>query len=310
MKWPSRKKRIPVNHSRQVSSTGRTAPYAYYAQRSPERATLGRQVFRDTVAARSAKRAATYWLRRFGLLMILLAVVISLVNVLGLSTDPKIISIPTNSGQTTYLHSLDTYQAAAAQLFAGSVLNRTKITLDASGIAAALQRQFPELAAVSVSFPLIGHRPLVYIEPTQPVLVLLTNSGSAYIVDEKGRAVSAVGVSAVESLHLVGVQDKSGATITVGQSALAGDTITFIQEIIFQMQAKHLAISTLVLPAATNELDMYLAGQTYEVKFNLVNPTADQQIGTFLAVRHDLQGKGVVPRQYIDVRIDGRAYYR
>lgn len=308
MKLPF-KKRNPPAPPRQVAHLGRTNAFAYYAQRSPERAQLGRQIFRETLTARNAQKAATYWLRRFGAFMVVIAIIIGVVSVLGLSTDPKIIAVDDTANRSGYLHSFETYQQAAQKLFGGSILNRNKITLDAGGIAAAMKQEFPELAAVSVSFPLVGHRPLVYVESTKPVLVLATN-GKSYVIDEKGRAISELHGASAESLHLVNVQDKSGAAATVGQLALSSNTVAFVQELLFQMQQKHIEISTFVLPAASSELDMHLAGQVYYVKFNLVSQTADQQIGTFLAVRHQLLGKGSGPKQYIDVRVDGRAYYK
>ena len=308
MKLPF-KKRNPPAVPRHVAQLGRTNAFAYYAQRSPERAQLGRQVFRETLTARNAQKAATYWLRRFGMLMVLLTIVIGIVSVLGLSTDPKIIPLEDTANRSGYLHSFDTYQQAAQKLFGGSFLNRNKITLDANGIAAAMKQEFPELASVSVSFALVGHRPLVYVESTKPVLVLVSG-GRSYVIDEKGRAISELRGTSAESLHLINAQDQSGAAATVGQLALSSDTVAFIQEVLFQMQQKHIGISTFVLPAASSELDMHLAGQAYYVKFNLVSQTADQQIGTFLAVRHQLLGKGNSPKQYIDVRVDGRAYYK
>ena len=64
------------------------------------------------------------------------------------------------------------------------------------------------------------------------------------------------------------------------------------------------------MPAAENELDMYLTGQSYYVKFNLADSSPLQEVGTFLAVRQNLQQQGITPSQYIDVRVDGRAYYK
>lgn len=283
--------------------------YAYYAQRSPERAALGRQMFREAVSARSAKRAASYWVRRFGVLVIVIAVILGLFNVLGLSTEAKIVPLD-NVNTAGYLHSTATYQQYAQSQLAGSILNRNKITLDANAVAAAIRREFPELAVVSVSFTLGGHRPIVYIEATRPALVLVTPSGHSYVIDENGRAVSDTSGTMAEALHLVNVTDASGQEVQPGSPVLSTDTVAFIQEVTYQMQQKRVGISTFSLPAGTSELDMYLSGQTYFVKFNLADDSADQQIGTFLAVRHTLQGQGKVPSKYIDVRVLGRAYYK
>jgi hypothetical protein len=64
------------------------------------------------------------------------------------------------------------------------------------------------------------------------------------------------------------------------------------------------------LPSNANELDIQIAGQPYEVKFNLHSDKAREQAGTYLATIASLQKQGITPSKYIDVRVDGRAYYQ
>lgn len=305
-----KQKRKVAPEQRHVLTLGRTNAFSYHAQRSPERSVLGRQIFREAMTTRTAKRAANYWRRRFGLLVVLIAAVVSCISILGVSPTPRVLPLNGSTDQAGYLHSAATYQQAAQKLFAASLLNRNKITIDTSGISAAMKRQFPELAIVSINLPLIGHRPIVYIEPTKSAAILVTNSGRSYVIDDNGRAVSDATTTTAEALHLVNIKDASGAAIQIGQPALSGDTMSFIKAVLYQLQQKHLSVSTLVLPAGKSELDVYLSGQHYFVKFNLASGTAEQQAGTFLAVLHDMQGREVLPSQYVDVRVDGRAYYK
>ncbi|MGH7241431.1 MAG: hypothetical protein ACREGB_03995, partial [Candidatus Saccharimonadales bacterium] len=69
-------------------------------------------------------------------------------------------------------------------------------------------------------------------------------------------------------------------------------------------------VESMALPPAAYELDVKPAGVGYFVKFNMHEDTARQQAGTFLAVRERLVSQGVTPGSYIDVRLDGRAYYK
>jgi hypothetical protein len=71
-----------------------------------------------------------------------------------------------------------------------------------------------------------------------------------------------------------------------------------------------MSVGSMILPAGTSELDVHLAGQPYFVKFNLNNNDPRQQAGTFLAAIANLQKNHITPAQYIDVRVDGRAYYQ
>lgn len=305
--------------SRQSPLPGRRRPvpsrspspqiYSYRSQRSEQFGTTGRQSFRDVVNADKASKAARYWLQRFGVLVVLVVVIISLASLLLVSPDPRI--LPLKSDQTAFLRPTDVYQQAAAKLFAGSLANRNKVTVNTTAIALSLKHEFPELSAVSITLPLVGHRPIVYIQPTTPALLLTTTQNQSFVIDQNGRALATGDqVANIGSLHLIPVKDESGVVVQAGQLALSSDTVAFIKSIEFQLAQQHIGISTLVLPSASSELDAYIAGQSYFVKFNLESGGADQQAGAYLAVRHQLAGEHITPREYIDVRIAGRAYYQ
>jgi len=80
-----------------------------------------------------------------------------------------------------------------------------------------------------------------------------------------------------------------------------------------QLRAQNVSIKAMTLPAASSELDVYIGGTSYFVKFNLqdINDSAANiQSGTFLALKKHLAEQNKTPSQYIDVRLEGRAYYR
>jgi len=302
-----RRSKIP-SERRHVTPAGRTNQYAYYARRSAEPANLGRQVFREALNARTAKRAAHYSAQRFGLLLVILAVAVALISIMNLSTDPKVIPADDRSG--AFLHPVSLYEQAAQKLFQNSIWNQNKLTVDTANISAQLRHEFPELSLVTITLPLVGHRPIIYIAQAEPALLLQTNDGRAYIVDNTGRLIGTANTNAAVSLHLLNVRDTSNTSTSLGQLAVASDTVQFIQAVQYQIAQKGLGVSTYVLPAGTSELDMYLDGQHYFVKFNLADDSALQQVGTFLAVKHNLEEQGITPASYIDVRVAGRAYYK
>lgn len=303
-----RKDKPTIHPLRQVSSPERPKAFSYYEMRSAEPGMTGRQIFREAISARTARRAASYWGRRFGLLIVLLVAVIAFFSILTVNPDPKV--IPNDNGrQVVYLHSTATYERAAQSWLEQSPLSRTKLTLDTGALAAALQREYPELSNVSVSLPLIGHRPVIYISAVRPAVVLVNKSG-AYVIDQNGRDEGGVDGKTPESLGLVPVRDESDAPVHLGQLALSAQTVAFMQVLYYQVQQKNLTVTTFVLPATTSELDMYLGGLTYYARFNLADNSPLQQVGTFLATKHYLEGQGIVPTAYIDARIVGRAYYK
>jgi hypothetical protein len=116
-------------------------------------------------------------------------------------------------------------------------------------------------------------------------------------------------VAASVKEKLVVVQDQSALAVTAGASALPSDDIGFITEVIGQLAAKNLHVSSLVLPGGVRELDVRIEGAPYTVKFNL-RGDARVEAGAFMAVKQQLERENKTPGSYIDVRVDNKAYYR
>ncbi len=171
-------------------------------------------------------------------------------------------------------------------------------------------KQFPELSSVSVVLPLLAHRPVVYLTPSQPTLIITGLSGS-YVLDDNGKALFTVtDTKTIPSLKLPVLTDQSGLKLSLGQRVLSSTDISFIETIIAQLVAKQVMVSSLTLPVASREIDITITGQPYFVKFNLQDGNALEQAGTLLATKARLSSQGIVPAHYIDVRVPGRAYYQ
>lgn len=251
-----------------------------------------------------------FWLQRVLLLLVLGAVVASVTNILSLSADAKIMTLGT-TGNRSLLRPVETYQSAADQDLSASLWNRNKITIDTGQLSRQLTAQFPELKAVSITIPLLAHRPLIYIQPAQPALVLVTKNGSAFVIDTSGKVLlDHVPATKLSQLNLPTIQDQSGLRINLNSQALPADNVRFIQGIVLQLTAKQFKVSGMVLPSASSELDVNLANQPYFVKFNLQSNDPRGQAGTFLATINLLNQQHVTPAHYVDVRVSGRAYYQ
>ncbi len=260
----------------------------------------------------AAKRPAAvslrrFWLRRFGMIILITVLLICVISALSLSPNAKIAPLKV-ADSSSFLRHEATYQIAANKLLAASVWNRNKVTIDTDKFSAQMVKQFPELSSVSVTLPLLAHRPVVYLQPAQPALILATDNGS-YVIDERGRALLPATGSAVQA-QLPQVVDQSGLQARLNQQVLSSDDVRFIQTVVRQLAAKQFTVSSLVLPANSSELDARLAGKSYFVKFNLQDDDPRQQAGTFLATIANLQRKNTLPGKYVDVRVPGRAYYQ
>jgi hypothetical protein len=140
----------------------------------------------------------------------------------------------------------------------------------------------------------------------------LTNAaGQAFAVDEMGRALADASQLTTDLAgKLPTVTDESGLQLQAGQIALSSADVKFVKSVLYQLEHAHIQVGKLVLPQGTREFDVYLYKMPYFVKFNLHDGNVKQQVGAFIAVQKHLSEQGKQPRQYIDVRLLGRAYYK
>jgi|GEM_PF-497204 len=237
-----------------------------------------------------------------------IVVLLIIISIIQLDTTPNVKII--NGSEGYALHSDADYAAVATNAMRGSLLNTNKITIDTKAISRSVKEQFPEIKSAAVTLPLVGKKPTVYIELTKPVLILNTSSQSV-VVDSTGQAlVTAQSVSGLKQFHLPALYDQSQLELKVGDVVLSSSAVQFIQTVLDQLARHKLQVKQMVLPAGTEEVDVYIQGDSYFTKYNLHETNAYQQVGTFLAVRQELAGQKGVPAHYIDVRLPGRAYYK
>jgi cell division septal protein FtsQ len=289
------------------STISSSSVFSYHSSRAGRPGTTGRQ--EQSASPIEIRRKKPFSLLNRGPMALMLGVlaIITVLN-LFLSGTPEVIPVSTASSKI-FLQNQDTYEAAAKAAFGTSVLSRTKLTINADNIAKELEAQFPELAHVSVHVPVAGTGVKIYIEPSPPA-VLLSSGPDIYVLNNSGRAlIPAKQVPHLDKLGLPVVTDQSGLPVTLGKPALPSSSVAFITEVVGQLKAKQIAISSLTLPAGTSELDVRAAGVPYMVKFNL-RGDGRAEAGTFLAVKAQLEREKKTPAQYIDVRVEERAYYQ
>jgi cell division septal protein FtsQ len=239
--------------------------------------------------------------------VLVIGIVLTLFN-LYLSDTPQVIPVSTTKS-AIFLRNQQAYDAAAHAALDKAFWNGNKLTINTDRITADLRAQFPELAGVTVSVPFAGNRVRVYVEPATPQLLLSSNN-TLYVVDTSGRAlIAAAQVPRIEKLGLPVVNDQTGLPVEAGKAALPSTSVAFITEIVAQLKAKSITISSLTLPAGTSEMDVRISGVGYFVKFNLQG-NAREEAGAFLAVKKQLERDRITPQTYIDVRVEERAYYR
>lgn len=223
----------------------------------------------------------------------------------GLTTNPKIVIVnDQEQGVQPFLRTPEAYQEAVSSQLAGSIFNRTKLSINTAKTEEAIKQQLPEVGQASITLPIIGRNPVVYLKIAEPAFVLQPEGSAAFVIDNQGRAV--VPASELPQLQhdLVRIDDKSGLPIEQGKTVLPTDQIAFLHEVRAQLTAANVSINHFSLPPEANALRVHPAKAGYYVKFNFLGD-AREQTGRYLAVR-----KKANPQTYIDVRVDDRVYVR
>ncbi len=201
------------------------------------------------------------------------------------------------------------YIGYANRWLSGSIMNKNKLTLNTSGLEEAMSQEFPEITTVAVTLPIIGRKPSVYFKIAEPVCILTSNKES-FVIDEKGRAVvSDEELPKSSSRRLIKVSDTSGLHLRPGTQAMTTSSIDFIQTVMYQLGQKNINVSHMELPDYANELHVFIDKKPYYIKFSVTSDPV-QQIGAFLAVNSELENKKQIPKQYIDVRVEERVYFK
>ncbi len=307
-----RRQQPDQTRARTVEPQARNAVFSYHANRSVREGvdSLSRESLTKQVPRKN--HAVKHFVQRLPVILAFGAIAVCLLTILSLTKDVKVVSVTSNNPSTRlFLRDTSTYQRAAQKLFAASPFNKNKLTVDTTYITSSLRQQFPELQSVSIALPIVGRRPIVYVQPANPVLFLTTQGGGVYILDTAGRALvgGEEATRQTTQLHIPTVHDASGVAVRIGQVALPSNDVDFIIQIVEQLQAKSLQITSLDLPAGASELDVRFQGVSYAAKFNMQG-SAREQAGTFLAAKQYLEGHHTAPSAYIDARVPGRTYYR
>jgi hypothetical protein len=299
-----------IRTNRNVQSQVRGKVFSYHANRSERPARENaRRIYEPpekTILRQTARRR---FLRRSSNALVAGAVLLLLCFSIRLNSDVRVVPIG-NASSRLFLRDTKVYQASAQRLFESSWLNANKITVNAHSIADRLRQEFPELQVVSVALPLVGGQPAVFIQPSLPSSVLVTQSSGTFVLDSNGRALIAGNqVNNLERLKLPVITDQSGIKITAGKAALPSNDAQFIAEVVGQLKAQNIQVSSLVLPPSTSELFVKVGGAGYSIKFNL-HGQAREEAGAYLAARQKLAAEYITPAEYVDVRVENRVYFK
>lgn len=251
----------------------------------------------------------TFFKERIGFVFLCITFIVCLFWISKLSNQPNIKFNGENQGAYSQKvnHEL---MISAQKLFSSSIFNSNKITVNTNYITSQLEAQFPQYDSINIDIPLLDHKPVIYLTPAIPTLIL--NSGSnQYLISSTGAAIlQSTSNQGFNNINLPIVNDLSGYKIKIGKLALTQNDVLFITNVIYQLKAKGIIVSYISLPGQSREADVYISNSSYYVKFNLESGQAIEQAGTFLASLNYTKTHNINVTSYYDVRVSGRAYFK
>lgn len=314
-----KKQSSPAGRQRPLSGAdGRgTAVFSYHSASRNAARPQGGNTRRDVYASARGQGAAAERLasmqgkrgvRRAAVVLGVVLITALALNSLVLDTRPRMEVAP-GASATALLQDKTVYEQAAADLLGASLTNRVKLTAQTGVAASRLTKQFPELGAATILLPVLGRQPVLRVDPAVPALIMGDGSQS-YVLSTAGRAILPTAkIANAGKLSLPVVTDQSGLPLRTGEQALPSSTVHFITEVAGQLKAAKAPVASMTLPKGMGELDVRLEGQPYFIKFNLMG-NARAEAGAFLAVKQHLEREHKTPGSYIDVRVEGRVYYK
>jgi hypothetical protein len=261
----------------------------------------GTSLASDMAASSFVKR-----LRQVPFVLSLLAIFIAVLYSLSLSNHAQLVV----NGDQSLLRGKQLYQQGIDDILSSSIQNRTKVTLKSASVSDQIRNAFPELASVSVSTPLLRHKPVVEVRLAKPATLLVTTPAT-YVLDGQGKALFNIKdkAASLKTTDLPVITDSSNHEVSLGKPALTADQVSYIRQLYLQSAAKQLTIESMTLQAGGGELQVRYSGLNYFVKFNFAADPR-QSIGAFFAVKERLTGENRPIAEYIDVRIPDRAFVK
>jgi hypothetical protein len=286
--------------------------YTYYKSRSfkeePARQSLS-GLGEKHVIQQKEKHFSVQRNVKVGIVVVILLVLFALDIRLSTSVNVQITGTTRVSG--IYMHPTALYQSEVDKLTNVSFGNKFKITINTSKIESGMLQQFPELANVSIKVPLIGSKITVVVSPVLPAIILNDQKNQHFLVGPYGKTLRAVMPDSLADFSIPIVNDQTALQAQIGKSVITQSDTNFILTVSAQFQAHQIKIQSMTLPITSRELDVYLVGLPYYVKFNLADYVSiNQQIGTYFATRNYLIKNNIIPTQYIDARSQGRVFYK
>jgi hypothetical protein len=196
------------------------------------------------------------------------------------------------------------YEEVLQSYFAAHPAERLRFMLNETSLNDYMHAQSPEVASIEQvgsagfgksSFKLTARKPIAG----------WSIRGSQQYVDASGTAFER------NYYNSPGVQivDKSGAQVESGHPVASNRFLGFVGLAVGQAKTQGYTVTQVIIPSGvTRQIELRLDGVGYPVKLSVDRSAGEQAEDMARSIRW-LQGQGKTP-EYLDVRVEGKAFYR
>ncbi|HUC20505.1 MAG TPA: FtsQ-type POTRA domain-containing protein [Candidatus Polarisedimenticolaceae bacterium] len=182
-------------------------------------------------------------------------------------------------------------------------LGRSLLLVNTSGLGDYLLEREPAIKSVRVSRKLPRTLVVTIIE-RQPSLNWKT-AGNSYLLDANG---TIIGPTAGEYAKLPTITDSNNLPVGAGDRVVPTAFVGFCRELVGLLPGVGYQVSGMSVPASTSEVYVQTTNNI-TLKFDTTRP-AGEEVADLKQVQLELKRAKKQPTQYIDLRIQHKAYYK
>lgn len=233
--------------------------------------------------------------------MVILGISIFLIALLSQLSGQVTVGI---SSATTSKVDATGYQRAINDYLGQHPVERFRFALNKAGLTTYVTSVNPEVASVTQAADFgLGetHFSVALREPLAGWRI----QGKQYYVDEQGVAFEH-NYFAEPGVQIV---DEAGVSFQEGTTVTSTRFLSFIGKIVAQAKGKGMEVIEARLPlGTTRQVVIKVSGKDYEFRLS-IDRGAGEQVEDISRVEKYLSDRGINPR-YVDVRVEGRAFYQ
>lgn len=214
----------------------------------------------------------------------------------------RINNIEVSGNQTL---SSENIKSQVKTIIAGSSINQNIIFVPSSGVEKQLKKDNYQIADVRLER--IPFNTIKVTITEQKPSILWKSGNSLSIITENGRGFVGEPNDELKS-NLPTVEDLSNLPVKEGDKVVSQEFIVFVNDANKLLSQNGVAISTMQVEETTTELTV-ITKDGYKIRFDTTRPFSEQ-LSDLNAVLDSLKKQGKKITQYIDLRINGKVFYR